>query len=144
MEISNFLTQSFLSTFTGSIVAVEVIVAVTKELPLIKKVPTKIYTAILAFAHLLVINMSNGTLKAQISDIYCLFINSIVIAVLLCGGYDIAFGKLDVASIKNGRVDVNSAKKNDKSSIEKWLIWFDKVISCLNVKLLLYMDKFKT
>lgn len=119
MEISNFLTQSFLSTFTGSIVAVEVIVAVTKELPLIKKVPTKMYTAILAFVHLLVINMANGTLKAHISDVYCLFINSIVIAVLLCGGYDIAFGKLDVASIKKGRIDVNSAKKNDKSSIEK-------------------------
>lgn len=110
MEISNFLTETFLSTFAGSVIAVELIVAVTKELPLIKRIPTKIYTAVLAFTHLLIINVTNGSLKPQISCAYCLFINSIVIAVLLCGGYDVAFGKLDITSIK--------VKKNDKS-VEK-------------------------
>lgn len=115
MEISNFLTETFLSTFAGSVIAVELIVAVTKELPLIKRIPTKIYTAVLAFTHLLIINVTNGSLKPQISCVYCLFINSIVIAVLLCGGYDIAFGKLDITSIKGGKIEISSVKKNDKS-----------------------------
>lgn len=119
MGITNFLTENFLSTFAGSIIAVELIVAVTKELPLIKRVPTKGYTAIIAFSHLLIINITNGTLKANVSNVYCLFVNAVVIAVLLCGGYDIAFGKLDVASVKNGRMNINSVKKNDKSSSEK-------------------------
>lgn len=116
MGISNFLSDDFLSTFAGSIIAVELIVAVTKELPFIKKVPTKIYTAILAFIHLLIINANNGTLNTKISCIYCIFINAIVIAVLLCGGYDIAFGRLDIASIKNGKLDINSIKKDNNSS----------------------------
>lgn len=119
MGITNFLTENFLSTFAGSIIAVELIVAVTKELPFIKKIPTKVYTAILAFTHLIIINMTNGTLTTKISCWYCLFINAIVIAIILCGGYDIAFGRLDVASIKNGRLNINSVKKDGKPPLEK-------------------------
>lgn len=119
MEIGNFLTENFLSTFSGSVIAVELIVAITKELPLIKKIRTKIYTAIIAFLHLLIINASTGALYNKVSCIYYIFINSIVIAVLLCGGYDIAFGKLDIASIKNKKLDASSLKNDDESSIEK-------------------------
>lgn len=119
MGISNFLSESFLSTFAGSVIAVELIVAVTKELPFIKKIPTKIYTAAFAFTHLMIMNLTNGTLKPQISCVYCIFINAIVIAVILCGGYDIAFGRLDVASIKNGKLNISSLKKEEKDTKDK-------------------------
>ena len=46
MEITDFLTQNFLSSFTGTLVAVELIVFTTKDFPLIKKIPTKLYTFI--------------------------------------------------------------------------------------------------
>ena len=52
MEITDFLTTDFLASFTGTLIAVELIVFITKDFPLIKKIPTKIYTLILAIAHL--------------------------------------------------------------------------------------------
>ena len=52
MEITDFLTADFLASFTGTLIAVELIVFITKDFPLIKKIPTKIYTLILAIAHL--------------------------------------------------------------------------------------------
>ena len=47
MEITDFLTTDFLASFTGTLIAVELIVFITKDFPLIKKIPTKIYTLIL-------------------------------------------------------------------------------------------------
>ena len=48
MEITNFITENFLSSFIGTLAAVELIVFTTKNFPLINKIPTKLYTFILA------------------------------------------------------------------------------------------------
>ena len=42
MEITNFVTESFLSSFAGTLVAVELIVFTTKNFPIIKKIPTNL------------------------------------------------------------------------------------------------------
>ena len=47
MEITGFVTQNFLSSFAGTLVAVEIIVFTTKNFPIIKRIPTKFYTFIL-------------------------------------------------------------------------------------------------
>ena len=60
MEITDFLTTDFLASFTGTLIAVELIVFITKDFPLIKKIPTKIYTLILAIAHLSIEKVATG------------------------------------------------------------------------------------
>ena len=57
MEITDFITKNFISSFAGALVAVELIVFITKNFPLIKKIPTKFYTFILAIIHLIIIKI---------------------------------------------------------------------------------------
>lgn len=75
MEITDFLTADFLASFTGTLIAVELIVFVTKDFPLIKKIPTKIYTLILAIAHLSIERVATGCVWNNVECYYRLFIN---------------------------------------------------------------------
>ncbi len=89
MEITDFLTQNFLSSFTGTLVAVELIVFTTKDFPLIKKIPTKLYTFILADQlHLVIVKTTTGSIEMSVECYYRLFINALVVVLILCGGYD--------------------------------------------------------
>lgn len=88
MEITDFLTADFLASFTGTLIAVELIVFITKDFPLIKKIPTKIYTLILAIAHLSIERVATGCVWNNVECYYRLFINSLVVVLILCGGYD--------------------------------------------------------
>lgn len=88
MEITDFITKNFISSFAGALVAVELIVFITKNFPLIKKIPTKFYTFILAIIHLIIIKIFGGNIEINIQEIYLLFINSLLIVLALCGGYD--------------------------------------------------------
>lgn len=96
MEITNFLTLEFLLTFMGTILAVELIVAFTKELPLIKQLPTKAYTLVIAMLHLLIVQVIGGQVIVTIVNMYLLFINALIISVMLCGGYDFMVGKIKI------------------------------------------------
>lgn len=99
MEIQDFLTPQILVSFIGTIVMVELWVGFTKELPFIKKVPTKAYTLLLAIIHLAIIGCGLGTIELTVLGIYMLLCNALIISVLLCGGYDIAVGKITVSGI---------------------------------------------
>ena len=99
MEISDFLTADFLASFTGTLIAVELIVFITKDFPLIKKIPTKIYTFILAIGHLLIQKVATGDIGSNIECYYRLFINALVVVLILCGGYDTVMLKFKM--IKN-------------------------------------------
>lgn len=127
MEITDFLTQDFLSSFTGTLIAVELIVFITKDFPLINKIPTKIYTLILAIIHLVIVKLTNGTLALNIENFYRLFINSLVVALILCGGYDTIMAKfksikdtLEKATddIKGIEEIVDTESKNSEVKIE--------------------------
>ena len=113
MEITDFLTQNFLSSFTGTLVAVELVVFVTKDFPLIKKIPTKIYTLVLAIAHLIIVKTATGSIVMSVECYYRLFINSLVVVLILCGGYDTIMEKFK--SIK----DITSNLESEVKEIEQ-------------------------
>lgn len=116
MEITNFLTQSFLTTYTGTLVAVELMVFATKGLPLIKKIPTRVYTFALTIIHSVIINVINGTLESSLKFYYLLFINALVITVALCGGYDVVVGKMNLSLNQSNDEKTNDSLSNTKDS----------------------------
>ena len=107
MEITNFVTESFLSSFAGTLVAVELIVFTTKNFPIIKKIPTKLYTFILAVIHLIIVQVVIGKADITVEFVYILFINSLIVEVILCGGYDTLMDKF-----KNIKDTLNQAEEN--------------------------------
>ena len=107
MEITNFVTESFLSSFAGTLVAVELIVFTTKNFPIIKKIPTKLYTFILAVIHLIIVQVVIGKADITVEFVYILIINSLILEVILCGGYDTLMDKF-----KNIKDTLNQAEEN--------------------------------
>ena len=120
MEITDFLTQNFLSSFTGTLVAVELIVFITKSFPIIKKIPTKLYTFMWAVVHLIIVKVASGVMDLNVECIYRLFINSLVVTLILCGGYDTIMQKINIIKNINGNlkdnIEVKNIVNNDKNS----------------------------
>lgn len=113
MEITNFITENFLSSFIGTLAAVELIVFTTKNFPLINKIPTKLYTFILAVIHLVIVQIIVGKAAITVEYVYISFLNSLIVELILCGGYDTLMSKfkdvketLDEA--EEGIVEINS------------------------------------
>lgn len=96
MEFSNYLTVDTIATFAMALVVIELWVNFTKELPVIKKIPTKFYTWLVAVLHLSIINTSINIFNLSILGIYMLMCNALLLAVILCGGYDIYIGKINI------------------------------------------------
>lgn len=120
MEINNFLNMDFLAGFAGTIVGVELMVYCTKELPFIKKIPTRIYTFLLAVIHLFIVKYAMGALDLTLGNVYLLIINSFLISTVLCSGYDIALGNIQIPEIINGKkknvsIDIQSGEDNQKN-----------------------------
>lgn len=93
MEITNFITENFLSSFMGTLAAVELIVFTTKNFPLINKIPTKLYTFILAVIHLVIVQIIVGKTAITVEYVYISFLNSLIVELILCGGYDTLMSK---------------------------------------------------
>ena len=120
MEITNFVTENFLSSFAGTLLAVELIVFTTKDLPLIKKIPTKLYTFILAVIHLVIVQVTSGKVDITVEFVYILLINSLIVEVILCGGYDTLMGKFKnikyaLNQAEEGISEINNEISNDTS-----------------------------
>lgn len=120
MEITNFVTENFLSSFAGTLLAVELIVFTTKDLPLIKKIPTKLYTFILAVIHLVIVQVTSGKVDITVEFVYILLINSLIVEVILCGGYDTLIGKFKnikdtLNQAEEGISEINNEISNDTS-----------------------------
>lgn len=96
MEINNFVNAETLITFGMTIIMVELWVGFTKELPYIKRIPTKFYTFILTVFHLAIINSTVGLFAMTTIGIYTLLCNALIIAVILNGGYDIITKKITI------------------------------------------------
>lgn len=88
MELTDFLNEAFIKTFSGTLISIEIIVFVTKSLPLIKKIPTRVYTFVLSLAHLIIVKVSLDAAPWSVEGIYILILNALAITVILCGGYD--------------------------------------------------------
>ncbi|MGL5329428.1 MAG: hypothetical protein ACRDD7_09170 [Peptostreptococcaceae bacterium] len=96
MEITNFLNADALITYTVTLLMVELWVAFTKELPFIKKIPTKYYTFVLAIIHLAIINVQVALFSMDTLGVYVLLCNALILSVLLNSGYDMAVGKITI------------------------------------------------
>lgn len=119
MELNNFVSMDFLAGFAGTIVGVELIVYCTKELPIVKKIPTRIYTFILAVIHLLIVKYVMGAFVFNLGNIYLLIINSLLISTMLCGGYDVAIGNIQMPKLTNGekkdiKIKIEPSDENEK------------------------------
>ena len=91
MEITDFLTQNFLSSFTGTLVAVE-----------------------LAVAHLVIVKTTTGSIEMSVECYYRLFINALVVVLILCGGYDTIMEKFKSIKDITGNL-ISEANDNEKN-----------------------------
>jgi hypothetical protein len=93
--MDNFLTWEVLLTFSGLVGTVYMGVEFTKEIPLIKKIPTKYWSWIIAFALLIATNVVMKNFQYQ----------DIILHV---------FNAIAVSLSANGLHDFNKVKKIDK------------------------------
>jgi len=74
----SFITWDMLTVYTTYVMVIYLIVKFTKELPFIKKIPTKYFVWFVSFVGLIVINLHNSTFKLW--DILLYAVSSILIA----------------------------------------------------------------
>lgn len=99
MEFKDFLTIDYISTFMGTVVVTMLIVQFLKELPGIKKMPTRYFTFIVAFFNILMCSVLIGNFT--LSNLYLMFINAMLVCFTATGGYDFAVKDVMVSSKRN-------------------------------------------
>lgn len=70
--MEQFITWEILATYTSFITIVFMVVEFTKELPLIKKIPTKYWSFIISFILLTVVNLVGNTFNLVDLVLYAL------------------------------------------------------------------------
>ena len=119
MEITNFVNENLLSSFLGTLSTVELIVFTTKSFPFINKIPTKLYTFILAVIHLVIVQILSVDVNITVEFIYILIINSLIVEVILCGGYDALMGKFkNIADVVNKVEEDITLINNEDETLE--------------------------
>ncbi len=81
-----FFTWSFLATYGGAALAVMTIVQFTKELPGIKKIPTKLWAFMIAVVILVLATVFTMS-PIYPSDILLCIVNAVVVAMAAVGSY---------------------------------------------------------
>ena len=99
MEFSDFLTIDYISTFMGTVVVTMLIVQFLKELPGIKKIPTKYFTFIVAFLNILICSFITGNFA--VSNLYLMLINAMLVTFTATGGYDFAIKSVTIKNEKD-------------------------------------------
>ncbi len=88
MVIDSFITWDFLGQFMGVVIVTMLVVQFIKEIPVIKKMPTKYLTAIIAFITLVSYQIANGSFTW--GGLYMVSLNAIFVTMTATGGYDFA------------------------------------------------------
>lgn len=86
MVFEDFLTIDYIGTFMGTVVVTMLLVQFFKELPGIRKIPTKYFTFIVAFVNILLCSILTNTF--HLSNLYLIFINAMLVTFTSTGGYD--------------------------------------------------------
>ena len=81
-----FLTWEMLGSYSGTLGMVLILTQLTKELPVIRKLPTQLYSYLVALVIMAVTAVFGG--RTAVSDFVLLFFNAAVIALSANGGYD--------------------------------------------------------
>ena len=76
--MDEFLTWEVLLTFTGLVTTTYMVTEFTKEIPLIKKLPTKYWSYIIALILLFSVNLVTGSFKYE--DIVLYLLNAIPVS----------------------------------------------------------------
>lgn len=82
---NEFLTWDVLGSYAGSVLAVVLITQLTKELPHIAKIPTQIWSYVLAVVILIASHAFNGSLT--FSNAALSLVNSVMVSLAANGGY---------------------------------------------------------
>ena len=83
-----FLTWEMMSTYSGALAMVFVLTQLTKTLPLIEKLPTQIWSYLVALAVMLPAQLFSGS-GCTAADVVLVFFNAAVTALAANGGYDL-------------------------------------------------------
>lgn len=94
MEFNNFLTIDYLKTFMGTVVVTMLMVQFFKELPGIKKIPTRYFTFLVALFNILMCAILTDSFT--IVGLYLMLINAMLVTFTATGGYDFTIGKIKV------------------------------------------------
>ena len=81
-----FIEWSELATYTGALVMVLIITQLTKELTIVKSIPTQIWSYFIALAILYPAYYFTGQLTA--SNAVLILFNSVIVALSANGGFD--------------------------------------------------------
>ena len=99
MEFTDFLTIDYISTFMGTVAVTMLVVQFLKELPGIKKIPTKYFTFIVAFLNILICSFITGNFA--VSNLYLMLINAMLVTFTATGGYDFAAKSVTIKTQKD-------------------------------------------
>ncbi|MBQ2870430.1 hypothetical protein IJE86_01885 [bacterium] len=97
--MNEFLTWEVLLTFTGLVTTTYMVTEFTKEIPLIKKLPTKYWSYIIALILLFAVNLVTGSFKYE--DIVLYLLNAI-----------------PVSLSANGLNNFNNGKKKEEAGVQ--------------------------
>lgn len=100
MILDSFITWDFLGQYMGVVIVTMILVQFVKELPWIKKIPTKYLTAIIAFITLLSAQIGAHKFSWD-GELYLIFLNSILVTMTATGGWDFANKKVQVDNSTN-------------------------------------------
>ena len=90
--MDNFLTWEYVASFIGLIFSTGMVVEFLKELPVIKNIPTKYFTAIVAFLIILFSSIFLGAFRFV--DIPLMGLNAILVTFTASGQYDFHYRKV--------------------------------------------------
>ena len=97
--MNEFLTWEVLLTFTGLVTTTYMVTEFTKEIPLIKKMPTKYWSYIIALVLLFAVNLVTGSFKYEDIVLYLLH-------------------AIPVSLSANGLNNFNNGKKKEEAGVQ--------------------------
>lgn len=110
--MESFLTWGYVATFMGIVFCTSMLVEFFKEMPYIKKIPTKYFTAMVAFVLIFVSAIFLG--EFAFINIPLMILNAILVAFTTTGQYDFHYRKVRLIEDKP-----EDEQKNELESLNK-------------------------
>lgn len=97
--MESFLTWEYVASFMGIVFCTSMVVEFLKELPYIKQIPTKYFTAIVSFALILFASIFLGNFR--LVDLPLMMLNAILVTFTTSGQYDFHYRKVRLIEDKS-------------------------------------------
>lgn len=122
--MNNFVTWSYLATFAGTLVMVLILTQLTKDIKFVKKVPTQLWSYVLALVVLYLSTYFTGKLTPDMA--FLILFNAAIISLSANGGFQ-AIGRLintatamantaTTDAIQNGNTDASTPDTSTTST----------------------------